>query len=99
MTNGRSRGGFARAAAIGWLALAAAACQGNSTPPPADTAAPPVDPAVAAREKLIARGKSLVLPTPYEPPPGDALSHNTSGYAKTVCSAVYLTCYDPEYAA
>ena len=31
--------------------------------------------------------------------PGDALSHHTSGYAKTLCSAVFLTGYDAEFAA
>ncbi|MEZ5287737.1 MAG: serine hydrolase [Vicinamibacterales bacterium] len=38
--------------------------------------------------------------TLYEPPLGDALSHHTSsGYAKTVCSAVFITGYDAEFAA
>ena len=58
-----------------------------------------MSPAEAARLKLIERGKSLELPTPYESPPGDALSHNTSGYVKTVCSAVFMTGYDAEFAA
>ena len=61
--------------------------------------AAPADPAAAAREKLIARGKSLELPTKYEPVPGDALSHHTSGFAKTMCSAVFITGYDVEFAA
>jgi hypothetical protein len=75
-----------------------AACQ--KTPAPATTApTPPANPAAAAREKLIARGKSLELPTPYEPVPGDALSHHTSGFAKTMCSAVFMTGYDIEFAA
>lgn len=52
-----------------------------------------------AREALIARAKALELNTPYVPPPGDVLEHNTSGYAKTMCSAVFITGLDPEVAA
>jgi CubicO group peptidase (beta-lactamase class C family) len=48
---------------------------------------------------LIARAKPLELPTPYEPPPGDPLEHHTSGYAKTMCSAVFITGLDPDVAA
>ena len=55
-------------------------------PPPSDAA-------------LIARAKPLELPTPYEPPPGDPLEHHTSGYAKTMCSAVFITGLDPDVAA
>lgn len=33
---------------------------------------------------MIARAKPLELNTPYVPPPGDPLEHNTSGYAKTI---------------
>src|SRR6202035_2473945 len=31
--------------------------------------------------------------------PGDPLEHNTSGYAKTMCSAVFITGLDPDVAA
>ena len=85
------------AAALFVVAISAA-CKGPE-PAPAPAPAAPVDPAVAAREKLIARAKSLELPTAYEPPPGDALSHHTSGFAKTMCSAVFITGYDIEFAA
>ena len=77
-----------------------AACQ--APPPPVPAPAPaPVDPVVAAHEQLSARGKSLELPAQaaYVPPPGDALSHHTSGYAKTMCSAVFIMGYDVEFAA
>jgi len=58
-------------------------------------------PAVAqdARAALIQRAKSFELDTPYVPPPGDPLSHHTSGYAKIMCSAVFITGLDPEFAA
>ena len=50
-------------------------------------------------EALIARGKSLELDTPYVPPPGDALEHHTAGFAKIMCSAVFVTGLDPDFAA
>jgi len=48
---------------------------------------------------LIARAKSFELDTPYVPPPGDALEHHTSGFAKIMCSAVFITGLDPDFAA
>jgi CubicO group peptidase (beta-lactamase class C family) len=53
----------------------------------------------SAKDALIARGKALELDTPYEPPPGDPLSHHTAGFAKVLCSAVFVTGLDPEFAA
>ena len=53
----------------------------------------------ATRDALITRAKSLELSTPYVPPPGDALEHHTSGFAKVICSAVFITGLDPEFAA
>ena len=90
-----------RAAAVFVLASFTAGCSGSEPAPTAAATAPapPADPAQAARQKLAARGKSLELPTTGDPVPGDALSHHTSGYAKTVCSAVFLTGYDAEFAA
>lgn len=52
-----------------------------------------------ARSKMLARAAALDLKTPYQPPPGDALSHNTAGYAKIMCSAVFITGLTPEFAA
>jgi hypothetical protein len=52
-----------------------------------------------ARRALIARAKSLELNTPYVPPPGDPLEHYASGYAKVMCSAVFVTGLDPLFAA
>ena len=53
----------------------------------------------AVREALIARAKTFELPTPYVPPPGDPLAHHASGFAKIMCSAVFITGLDPEFAA
>jgi CubicO group peptidase (beta-lactamase class C family) len=53
----------------------------------------------AARQALIARAKALELDTPYVPPPGDAMAHHASGYAKIMCSAVFITGLEPEFAA
>jgi CubicO group peptidase (beta-lactamase class C family) len=52
-----------------------------------------------AKTKLIERGNQLALKTPYKAPSGDALSHNTAGYAKIMCSAVFITGLKPEFAA
>src|SRR5260370_9601701 len=54
---------------------------------------------VSSRDALIARAKSLELNTPYVPPPGDPLEHHTSGYGKIMCSAVFITGLDPDFAA
>jgi hypothetical protein len=55
--------------------------------------------AVATRDELIARAKSFELKTPYVPPPGDPLDHHTAGFATIMCSAVFITGLDPDFAA
>lgn len=79
-------------------ALAAVCASASAQVAPASRAAPARarDSATAA---LIARAKSLELPTPYVPPPGDALEHHTSGFAKILCTAVFITGLDPADAA
>ncbi|HEY6969638.1 MAG TPA: serine hydrolase, partial [Candidatus Angelobacter sp.] len=78
---------------------------GAQNSPPKDAALqdkdkPPAQPTpVATRASLIARAKSFELNTPYVPPPGDPLVHHTSGYAKIMCSAVFITGLDPDFAA
>ena len=47
----------------------------------------------------IERAKSLELDTPYVPPPGDPLAHHAAGYAKVMCSAVFISGLSPEFAA
>ena len=54
---------------------------------------------VSPRDALAERAKSLELNTPYMPPPGDALEHHASGFAKIMCSAVFITGLDPDFAA
>ncbi|CAN7424946.1 serine hydrolase domain-containing protein [Variovorax paradoxus] len=60
---------------------------------------PPTTAQLPEREALIARARPLELNTPYVPPPGNVLEHHTSGYAKTMCSAVFITGIDPDVAA
>lgn len=48
---------------------------------------------------MLDRAKSLELNTPYAPPPGQADSHHASGFAKILCSAVFITGLDFDFAA
>ena len=48
---------------------------------------------------LISRAKALELDTPYVAPPGDPLVHHAAGFAKVMCSAVFITGLDPDFAA
>ncbi|MGZ0171215.1 MAG: hypothetical protein ACKVHE_16815 [Planctomycetales bacterium] len=48
---------------------------------------------------LIARGASLELNSQSVPPPGNPLEHHASGFAKILCSAVFMTGLEPEFAA
>ncbi len=81
-----------RAAFPGIVALLSLSCVGA---PPVE----PVSPEPGSDEALVARAKPLELPTQYVPPPGDALEHHTAGFAKTLCSAVFITGLDPDFAA
>jgi len=62
----------------------------------AQLAPPDPEPSPAA---LTARAKPLELDTPYAPPPGDPLVHHAAGFAKVICSAVFITGLDPAFAA
>ena len=53
----------------------------------------------ARREAMLARAKALELDTPYIPPPGDPLEHHAAGFAKIVCSAVFVSGFDAAFAA
>jgi hypothetical protein len=50
-------------------------------------------------DELIARAKSFELDTPYVPPAGDPLAYYAAGYAKVMCSAVFMTGLEPNFAA
>src|SRR5712691_10481735 len=85
-------------------ALALTVCSaaiGYEAETPAVKAAAPAPPqaTVSSRDALIARAKSLELNSPYVPPPGSALEHHASGFAKIMCSAVFITGLDPDFAA
>lgn len=54
----------------------------------------PGGPERPTKDALIARARPLELDTPYVPPPGDPLEHQASGYAKVICSAVFITGLD-----
>src|SRR5438105_15118862 len=51
------------------------------------------------KDALIARAKSFELDTPYVPPPGNPLTPHAAGFAKVMCSAVFMTGFAPEFAA
>jgi CubicO group peptidase (beta-lactamase class C family) len=75
-------------------ALLSALVVTGATPAQQSQPDPPPSP-----EALIARAKPLELDTPYVPPPGDQLVHHAAGFAKVMCSAVFITGLDPEFAA
>jgi CubicO group peptidase (beta-lactamase class C family) len=91
---------FAAAVAAS-LALACTAPDASVSAPKPTAAGPAIPPQTPppSNEALLARAKQFELDTPYEPPPGDPLEHHTSGYAKTMCSAVFITGLDPDVAA
>src|SRR6266702_4770666 len=48
---------------------------------------------------FLARDRSLELPTPYVAPPGNPLEHHAAGFAQIMCSAVFITGLDADFAA
>jgi len=58
-----------------------------------------IDDEESRKAYMLARADSFELDTPYEPVPGDGLEHHTSGYAKIMCSAIFITGLEPEFAA
>ena len=51
------------------------------------------------RAKIIARAAQFEIKGERPIPSGDELSHNTAGYAKIMCSAIFITGLSPEFAA
>lgn len=68
----------------------------TTVPTKSALSAPDPPPSPAA---LISRAKPLELDTPYVAPPGDPLLHHGAGFAKVMCSAVFITGLDPDFAA
>ena len=68
-----------------FLTLALAACAVEAPEAPVD--APTSD---GSTEQLVARALAFELDTEYTPPPGVALHHETSGFAKILCSGVFI---------
>jgi len=83
---------------LAFLLAARMECQ-TETPSTSAGAQPTPQATVSARDELIARAKSFELKTPYVPPPGDPLDHHTAGFAKIMCSAVFITGLAPDFAA
>ncbi len=54
---------------------------------------------VSEVDALVARAKSFELPTEWVGPPGNPLHHHTAGFAKILCSAVFITGLDADFAA
>jgi hypothetical protein len=61
--------------------------------------APPATDTAPSPAALIARAKALELDTPYVAPPGDPLVRHAAAFAKVMCSAVFITGLDLEFAA
>jgi CubicO group peptidase (beta-lactamase class C family) len=74
-----------------WL-IVLAACDNKVTQSDETVKLPP-------RERMLARADSLQLETEYIAPPGDPLSHHASGFAKILCSAVFVSGLDFDFAA
>lgn len=52
----------------------------------------------AAREAMFARAKAAEISDAWTPPPGEPLAHFTVAYAKLMCSAVFVSGMDPDFA-
>jgi CubicO group peptidase (beta-lactamase class C family) len=82
---------------VATLLLGAGACAG--TKEPGANPAPPPDAAAGLAARITARGDSLSLGTKWTPAPGVPLEHSTAGFAKILCSAIFITGLDPADAA
>jgi len=61
--------------------------------------APPAQAQDAAqREAMLARAHAAEVPGEWLPPPGAPISHFTVAYAKLMCTAVFVSGMDPEFA-
>ena len=67
--------------------------------PVEEAAVPEPQAAAEPAETIIERANRLELDTEYVPPPGDPMAHHTMGFARTLCSAVFVTGLDADFAA
>jgi len=81
------------------LAFVVTGAQTQQFPTGAPKLAPSAADPAPSRAALVARAKALELNTPYVAPPGDPLLQHAAGFAKVICSAVFITGLDPEFAA
>ena len=81
-----------RVGALGWALVVA----GSQIALPADAGG---QPPAASLAEMLARAEAVELDTDYVAPPGDPLSHHVAGFAKTLCSAVFVTGLDADFAA
>ncbi len=82
-----------------WAATMSYAIAGAADKPPGDGSSGGTSPHDAALAAMLARDKALELATPYVPPPGNPLEHHAAGFAQIMCSAVFITGLDPDFAA
>lgn len=78
------------------------ACPQPADPPPPEAAQQTATAAKSEPDPLVAlldRGRRLELDTPYVPPPGDPDNHYTMGFARTLCSGVFVSGLDEDFAA
>jgi CubicO group peptidase (beta-lactamase class C family) len=52
----------------------------------------------AARQAMLARAKAAEISDAWAPPPGDPITHFTAAYAKLMCSAVFVSGFDADFA-
>ncbi len=78
------RNGMAIALAVGSLWVVQATAQ----TPSAD----------AKRNAMLARAEAAEISDAWTPPPGDPLTHFTVAYAKLMCSAVFVSGMEPDFA-
>ncbi len=88
-----------RHGALAAAALAILGCDPGPRSAQEDGAPAEAPAAEDPRAALIARGQSLEIPGEWVIPPGDPLVHATAGFAKILCSNVFLSGLDPDFAA
>ena len=88
-----------RHGALAAAALAILGCDPGPRSAQEDGAPAEAPAAEDPRAALIARGQSLEIPGEWAIPPGDPLVHATAGFAKILCSNVFLSGLDPDFAA